>query len=281
MVSMPFPQISESDASPDLVAIYEDIRQVIGIPLVNLIYRHFATLPGVLPWAWNLVRPPIAAGLVELEREQLINNVMIGLRYGQNHRTGLPRHQLRPPAIREIRQLIDIYNRGNTTNLIVLTAVRLHLQQVRGMTTLRSSSEFRPRSMSLATIRIPALPKLADLSPQTRALVQTLNAAHNSLDDGITPSLYLHLAHWPPFLTVAQDLLQPLFARNELQKKRDATIQMAETSASRLLTDLGAPEPLPAEHAGTVCLALNRFTRHIIPELIAVGFVLSSALSTD
>ena len=30
-----------------------DIRDVLRVPGVNLIYRHFATVPGCLPWVWS------------------------------------------------------------------------------------------------------------------------------------------------------------------------------------------------------------------------------------
>jgi hypothetical protein len=46
-----FAEIREAHASPAIAAIYAKIRHGSGLPLVNLIWRHFAALPGVLPWA--------------------------------------------------------------------------------------------------------------------------------------------------------------------------------------------------------------------------------------
>jgi hypothetical protein len=51
-----FPEIRLEDASPALDRIYADIRRESGTPLVNLIYRHLATIPGGLEWVWGCVR---------------------------------------------------------------------------------------------------------------------------------------------------------------------------------------------------------------------------------
>jgi len=50
-----FPQVPEHGVPPEIATLYADIRAVSGLPVVNLIWRHFAALPGVLPWVW--VRP--------------------------------------------------------------------------------------------------------------------------------------------------------------------------------------------------------------------------------
>ena len=50
------PEIREGDAPREIELIYADIRRSMRLPLVNLIYRHFATIPGVLPHIWGWVR---------------------------------------------------------------------------------------------------------------------------------------------------------------------------------------------------------------------------------
>ncbi len=53
----PIPAIREEDATGDVAAIFGDLRATLGIPLVNLIWRHLATIPGGLAWVWTLVKP--------------------------------------------------------------------------------------------------------------------------------------------------------------------------------------------------------------------------------
>ena len=60
------PAIAEGDATGDIAILYEDLRVTLGVPFVNLIWRHLATIPGGLAWTWTLVKPLYASG--ELER---------------------------------------------------------------------------------------------------------------------------------------------------------------------------------------------------------------------
>lgn len=52
----PVPAIAEAEAQGEIAALYADIRATLGVPVVNLIWRHLATIPTALPWAWTSVR---------------------------------------------------------------------------------------------------------------------------------------------------------------------------------------------------------------------------------
>ena len=43
------------DASGVTLEIYQSIEASLGVRLVNLVYRHLATVPGALEWAWAVV----------------------------------------------------------------------------------------------------------------------------------------------------------------------------------------------------------------------------------
>src|SRR5215212_10266373 len=58
----PLPAIAEAEASGETAAVFADIRAVLGVGVVNLIWRHLATIPGALPWAWGALRPRYADG---------------------------------------------------------------------------------------------------------------------------------------------------------------------------------------------------------------------------
>ena len=53
----PIPAIREEDARGEIALVFEDLRATLGVPFVNLIWRHIATIPGGLAWTWALVRP--------------------------------------------------------------------------------------------------------------------------------------------------------------------------------------------------------------------------------
>lgn len=60
-------ELPESRATGDLRRIYAQIRQLSGVPMAALIYRHLATIPGALEWSWRVIEPAMRAG--ELQRK--------------------------------------------------------------------------------------------------------------------------------------------------------------------------------------------------------------------
>ena len=66
-MSDPVPAITESAATGEIAAIFADIRRVLGVDVVNLIWRHLATIPGALPWSWRTLRPLYADGTIAEE----------------------------------------------------------------------------------------------------------------------------------------------------------------------------------------------------------------------
>jgi hypothetical protein len=58
-MSDPVPAIAEAAATGETAEIFADIRRVLGVEVVNLIWRHLATFPDALPWAWRSLRPAI------------------------------------------------------------------------------------------------------------------------------------------------------------------------------------------------------------------------------
>ena len=71
MGEQPVPAITEAAAIGETTAIFADIRQVLGVDVVNLIWRHLATIDGALPWAWGTLRPLYVDGSVISEATAL------------------------------------------------------------------------------------------------------------------------------------------------------------------------------------------------------------------
>ena len=63
-MSDPVPAIAEAAATGATAEIFADIRHVLGVEVVNLIWRHLATIPDALPWAWGMLRPLYADGTI-------------------------------------------------------------------------------------------------------------------------------------------------------------------------------------------------------------------------
>ena len=149
---MSFPEVHEADAPPQAAAIYAGLREAVGVPLVNLIWRHFAALPGggVLPWAWETIRPvapaaALAEGTVRMEAALAGPDAVAAF----------------PAATGGAAVVVEIYNRGNCTNLQLLTALRRAVADETGVG---------------GGVPLPAGPPLPPLPPLHAALAPLVHA---------------------------------------------------------------------------------------------------------
>ncbi len=256
---MSLPELREADAPPAVTAIYDALRAASGVPQVNLIWRHAAALPGVLEWVWAQARPALDSGAVAGARDRIAAQV------------ALP---MLPPAAAPdgVAALVETYNRGNLTNLAVLTAIRLRAAGV------APGPGGAPAPTGPALQAPPPLPRLDALPPALAAAARSLAARHGLSDPAVMPSLYLHLAHWPPLLEALPAILVPLFDDGALLRARDAAIAAAEAEAPGLIAALGPAPPAPPalpSFLGT----LGAFTREVIPGMVPVGLALRRAIA--
>jgi hypothetical protein len=74
--SDPFPAVAEAAVRGRLRLVFEDIEQVLGVPVVNLVFRRLGTVPGALEWSWARLRPAYAAGAVERAAAALVGGLI-------------------------------------------------------------------------------------------------------------------------------------------------------------------------------------------------------------
>lgn len=246
---MTLAEIREADAPPEVDAIYGQLRQAYGLPMVNLIWRHFATLPGVLPWAWESIAP--ATPLLPAATARLMAAL-----------EPLPRIAMGPDAA----GIAALYNRGNLSNLILLTAL------LRGPTGSRPPP--LPAGAPPAMLpKPPPLPRLDALSPEARRSVLALAGLHGHAE-GIIPTLYLHLAHWPALLTPLYMALSPLFGMDRVAALRQKALEAASREADAMRPYLAAPPPPPPEALAAARAVLTPFTGQVIADMVPIGLMI-------
>lgn len=254
---MSLAEIREAEAPPDVAAIYAGLRQGVGVAQVNLIWRHAAALPGVLNWLWQQARPLFENGAAAGARDRIAARVPV---------PAMPR--IASPA--EVATLVETYNRGNVTNLAVLTAISRRAEGV------AAGAPGLAASIGAALPPPPPLPRLADLPMPVAETARSLAALHGLSDPRVMPSLYLHLALWPDMLAALPATLAPLFADGGLVRGRDAAVLAAKVEAPGLIGGLGAaPAPPPA--LPEFLRTLGTFTREVIPGMVPVGLYLGAA----
>ena len=265
-----FPEVHPLNASPKIAAIYADIREVSGLSMVNLIWRHFAALPDVIEWAWKGVRPIVASQQLVVARQRLINAIelptlpSVSLQAWQTAGVGAT-------DLTAFRDMMADYVRGNGTNIIVLTALRLRLE---GVTNAAPTLSVAP-TLAPLTPSAP-LPRIDTLDPKLASAIRALAQRHEGAQGGIIPSLYLELARWPALTDTFPHWLEALYEPSAMRAARDSTCRAAEREALTLLPALDSAPP----NVGEMRPALERFTRLIIPDLTPVCVAVQRLLPT-
>ena len=272
------PAISETEASGDIAALYEDLRDTLGVPFVNLIWRHLATIPGGLAFVWTLVRPLYVGG--ELDRVSAETATRVSL----PSLAPLPDFVWESLAItgedrRTIAALIESYNHANGVNFQALVVAVSVLRD--GLPSPSQSAVLSDHHRRISSAQtLPPLPGLSDLSPHVRALVRQLDQLGRLGQSAAIASLYRHLAHWPAFLATAYAALTPLHRIGALAKAQEEVIAFGREQCPHLarLTNQDLPFISPASKAA-VFYALNEFTGLMIGRMIVMGKAMNMLIS--
>jgi hypothetical protein len=262
---MTLAEIREVDADPTTATVYLDIKRATGLPQVNLIYRHLATVPGMLAWTWAVIGPLYKSGAIARHARALIKQLAIPADDG-----GIL--DSLPAAEREaVATVLAFYNYGNSNNLVAFSAL-LHASQ--------SPPEASPADQGIEAAAapapladIPALPRREALAPDVLNLIAELTARQGGAQIGVTPSLYLHLGLWPEALRLTHARVMAMIDNGALSREVGMLVSKADTIALSLQSRLGRPQgALPAgEHLATSLATVRTFVRNTIPEMVVIG----------
>ena len=117
-----FAEIREAEAPPHIAALYAEMRSAMGLPVVNLIYRHLATMPGALEWVWAVVRQLYTEGASPAVVERVSASLEVP-RIGPIAHAALSAAGVSREELDQAINLVEVYNRGNLLNLVGLTVV--------------------------------------------------------------------------------------------------------------------------------------------------------------
>ncbi|MBR0664665.1 hypothetical protein GXW71_09905 [Roseomonas hellenica] len=274
-MSDPVPAVTEAAATGEIAAIFDDIRSVLGVEVVNLVWRHLATFDGALSWTWSTLRPLYAHGTLQEEARKL--RACLALPQVQTIRPevfaaiGLPASALDP-----IRSILAAYDHTNAMALFAFSALRVRL----GPSDEQSpdvSVASRPAPQPESLIALPRLPRMEELSAETAALVMELNKLGTDRTQPSLASMYRHLAYWPPYLALAWAILTPLHASGALADAIRAMRGEAERRAAVIKLHLGRAA-LPSPAIGpAVTAAIEPFVGDAILKMTVICALLRSA----
>ena len=272
----PVTAITEDQASGEIAQLYEDIRRSLGVPVVNLIWRHLATIPGALPWAWNSLKPLYANGAITNAAASLRSSLRPESNLGISSST-LKSVSLSSDDLRSITVVLNSYERSNSLNLIALNALLIKIDGVEGHT--QDGLTQGTADDGLVHGEMPELLVLSNMEASVRELVEDLNRIGGRSD--ILPSMYRHLAHWPQYLGLLHVLLKTIETESGLESQIVNTIEETRAAAVQLLPQLANDvEPLSPETELQVRDALSRFIEGTLGKMTTIIQLVSAAMPT-
>ncbi len=262
-------ELAERDATGETARIYEEMRHLGGVPMVALIFRHLATLPGALGWMWAALGPAWRSGRLQETAWRIAREAPLE-----------PIARIRPEALaalgvdeaglREIRDVLVAYNRANPENMLTIQCV---LRLIDGA---RATASFEPRAWTPppAPGPLPPMVNPKDFTPEVAALLDLVAAPGEPGAPRVVQSLYRHLVHRPAFLALAVTLLRERVDDGSIDRSVGQIRSAMSVAADDIVRSISAP---PAPHAGIrpVC---SRFGGAIIPQMILVGRLLEMGL---
>ncbi|MFT5449160.1 MAG: hypothetical protein ACI9DC_004349, partial [Gammaproteobacteria bacterium] len=167
--------VTEADADLETAAVFADIRETMGVALVNLIWRHLAVSPAALNWSWQSLKPIYANGAVPgaawALRQSLDYPELAAFTAQDRRALG---HEV--TDLNLIDAVLRTYERGNAQNLVALCALRLALKPDLDNTGSSASApaaatavhDTQAEQADRVTETLPALPEMADLDTAIR-----------------------------------------------------------------------------------------------------------------
>ena len=272
----PVTAITEDQASGEIAQLYEDIRRSLGVPVVNLIWPHLATIPGALPWAWNSLKPLYASGAITNAAVSLRSSLRPESNLGISSST-LKSVSLSSDDLRSITVVLNSYERSNSLNLIALNALLAKIDGVEDHT--QDELAQVTADDGLVHGEMPELLVLSNMEASVRELVEDLNRIGGRSD--ILPSMYRHLAHWPQYLGLLHVLLKTIETESGLESQIVNTIEKTRAAAVQLSPQLANDvEPLSPETELQVREALSRFIEGTLGKMTTIIQLVSAAMPT-
>ena len=198
----PVTAIDEVKASGETAKIFSDIRNTMGIPLITSIWRGLAGMNNNLPKVWRLAKPIYKSGKPEKALFEMVEKLNLPIPKPLKDST-IERTNLNNEDLRNIKQIIKVYNRSNGMNLIALSALV--------MINFNPIEEQNTKPMYSLDGNFPNLMTKDIITSNTWNIIRKVNTfgSPSGIDSQVA-TLWRHLAYWPNFLSLVQDELKAL-----------------------------------------------------------------------
>lgn len=266
-------ELPEDAATGRVAVIYDEIRRFSGVPYVSSLQRYLATLPGVLEWAWDALRPAMAAGVIPETGWRLARDVRLPAAVAVSA-ARVRAWGVDAGGLAAIRNVAANFVRVSPVNLVSGACLA---ELLRGA---------RPSGPGFAELWTPPallapMPGNVDPASLPAAERAVLLGFATEVDGApFIPALYRQLAHWPSVLAWLAEELGPRFGAVDTEWARAGFRGAARAAAPAIvaqspgLGDAAAPD---AETSRRVLAAIDRYAE-TSPEMTMFGQLILDAL---
>lgn len=269
------PELPYDGASGEVRAIYDALAAALGVRLVNLVYRHLATVPGCLEWAWATVGADFLAGRFAVRSAPMAAIVARG-GVGLGEPISLTACGLSAAEADAAVRTVDAYNRANPMNALSLRVV------ARALAANRPAGHFSlPASNATALVELLPIVPLDGLPGATSERLLLLARQAAGPETRIVPSLFRHFTPWPGLLAEISDRLAPLAAADAFGRIAANVSEEAARIGDAMFDALPQPGPdavlPPADARAALAETVAAFPTAIC-RMIVVGTMLRAIL---
>ena len=272
-------EVAESEATGDVALVYEEIRRTYAVPYVSSLFRHLATYPGLLPWAWRILRPALHSGAVQRLAWERVDVAELPP-LPPLSREALSRLGVDATDLPAIRTVCESFTRVSPINLVVAACLARLLGE--GQTGAEPAVvALEPADLPAPLPAMPGMVPAAEMPPETRAVLATFET--ELAGEVFVPGLWRILAHWPGFLGSLSTSFAPLLRDPAVLDACERIADRITAVAPSVLATLDPPaEPAPLTPGETAAVLSGiRTYRGTSPQMVGFGTLILEALPPD
>lgn len=236
--------VPESEADPEVLEIYGQIRHALGLPYLNPMFQALGAYPNYFRVFWNALRPDLETGeffsLSQRLGAEAYTRVHNYLNVPDLARR-IQEMEFSAGAQEELREVIDLYLYNNSVLLLIAAA------QMQGFE--NPSASPHPASAPAehpSRLERPVLVDERNAPPETRRIYEDIK---KTMGSPILNTSYINFGRWPDFLREYWAALKPVMQTPLYEQNRLAIHNSALALANEVPRPLSLP-PTQLEEAG-------------------------------